>query len=63
MVYFFFIFYGGQRVAFDRSVATLAPCPFCGESIRAYPADTAEAGSEMRFLDSQCEHCGQTLER
>jgi len=60
IVYFFFILYGGQRVAFDRSMATLVPYPFCGNLVSARPG---ELGSESatRFLELVCNRCGQTL--
>jgi len=61
IVYFFFVFYGGQRAAFDRSVATQLPYPFCGQPVTACPANTTEPASTARFLDQTCAHCGQTL--
>ena len=61
IVYFFFVFYGGQRAAYDRSAATYSPCPFCGKAARVYSTNTTEQSSAARFLESQCPHCGQSL--
>src|SRR5260370_30840682 len=36
IVYFFFVFYGGQPAAFDRSVATPVPCPLFAQPAAAY---------------------------
>jgi hypothetical protein len=60
IIYFFFVFYGGQRVAFDRSVATKLPCPFCGNPVPAHPV---QPGSTLttRFLEPVCNQCGQAL--
>lgn len=61
MVYFFFIFYGGQRVAYDRSETTHSPCPFCGEPARVYRTKATEQSAGTRFLEPECPHCGQSL--
>jgi hypothetical protein len=61
IVYFFFIFYGGQRVAFNRSMARQVPCPLCSNPVPAYAATPSESTSGIRFLESECPHCGQKL--
>ena len=61
IVYFFFIFYGGQSAAFRRSMATRIPCPFCGTPQNAQSA--SRAGHQPLFLEPVCSHCGQTLNR
>jgi len=50
LVYFFFVFHGGQRVAYERTHQPEAMlCPYC-RSPQAGPG-------------SRCSHCGQTLSR
>jgi len=61
IVYFFFIVYGGQHVAFRRSAAIQAPCPCCGDPVAAQPIASSATTSETRFIEQQCPHCGQNL--
>ena len=60
-VYFFFIFYGGNIAAL-RSVAILAPCPFCQVPIPAISHRSKAQKSQVRFLEKTCEHCGHSLD-
>jgi peptidoglycan/LPS O-acetylase OafA/YrhL len=61
MVYFVFVFHGGQRAAFRRTVSKLVPCPSCGKPIAAQPSNLGQANSSLRFVDRECQHCGMTL--
>jgi hypothetical protein len=48
LVYFFFVFYGGQRAAYERTHQPNAvPCPYCRDA-HAVPG-------------SPCPRCGQTV--
>lgn len=48
LVYFFFVFYGGQKAAYERErLDTLVPCPYCGAA-RTIP-------------ETRCPGCGQTI--
>ena len=61
MVYFFFIFHGGQHAAFVRSRATHGPCPFCQKPVRALPPDGEEWTEMTRFVETECPHCNHAL--
>ena len=62
MVYFFFVFYGGQREAFHRTFSTELPCPFCRRPVRARQLDATGASSgATSFAEPQCPHCGHTF--
>jgi hypothetical protein len=40
LVYFFFVFYGGQRVAYERThLPHTEPCPYCqcADAVRGFP--------------------------
>jgi hypothetical protein len=53
MVYFFFVFYGGQRAAFNSRFPKPLRCPSCD----------AEIASEAAASEGQqrCPHCGQVF--
>jgi len=36
MVYFFFVFYGGQRAAYARRFPRTVPCPYCRKPVVAF---------------------------
>lgn len=56
IVYFFFVFYGGQRAAFRRRFERLTQCPSCKLEV------TVIQGPEGRIPEHQmCPHCGQPL--
>lgn len=58
LVYFFFVFYGGQRAAYARQALNdPAQCPHCGASL-SRRADHARA-ENGRDLKSRCPHCGR----
>jgi len=45
LVYFFFVFYGGQRAAYQRKrPPALTPCPYCG--------------NPLSVSDGRCSSCG-----
>lgn len=56
MVYFFFVFYGGQRSAFKRRFERSAQCPQCGEEVTVLQNWKATPYDVQR-----CAHCGQPL--
>lgn len=60
MVYFFFIFYGGQHASFRRTIRKTSQCPFCRKPLAAEPL-TDESAESLRFLEPHCRHCGQDL--
>src|SRR4051794_36560867 len=43
IVYFFFVFYGGQRVAFERRFVASVPCPNCEQPVNVYRSGDREA--------------------
>ena len=48
LVYFFFVFYGGQRAAYQgKRPHALTPCPYCR--------------SPRSVSNSRCSNCGQTI--
>jgi hypothetical protein len=61
MVYFFFVFYGGQSAAFRRCHRISVPCPYCKRPVTAFRDETA-ASEKVFFEVSRCPHCGQGLE-
>jgi hypothetical protein len=60
MIYAYFILHGGQQVAFDRSSSKSAPCPFCGNPLKALGYDD-QGPPTTRFAESVCPHCSHTL--
>ena len=60
IIYFFFIIYGGQRVAFRRSFPKKS-CPFCQGLVEVLPEDIHAPGVGTRFAERECPHCGQAL--
>jgi hypothetical protein len=61
MVYFFFVFYGGQRAAFERRFGASAPCPYCKHPVAALRGGNSAVDGECSYVDQNCPHCGQTL--
>lgn len=61
MVYFFFVFYGGQRAAFERHFITSAPCPYCKRPVAALRDGNRGIDGEYSYAERCCPHCGQTL--
>ena|SRR5581483_10254335 len=53
LVYFFFIFYGGQQAAFSRSLMS-TPCPFCKA-----PSPARVNDGLVHFSQPRCGNCGQ----
>jgi hypothetical protein len=62
IVYFFFIFYGGQHIAYTRKVGQQVPCPFCGILLSTRAPEGNDVASFARFLEPTCPNCGRTLE-
>jgi hypothetical protein len=60
MIYVYFIFHGGQHVAFNRSLSKCAPCPFCRNPVETLPYDV-QGTSATQFAESICPHCSHTL--
>ena len=56
MVYFFFVFYGGQHAALSSRLGS-SPCPFCGTPLPALRA----SGSSICFVESACTACWHPL--
>jgi hypothetical protein len=57
MVYFFFVFYGGQRAAFQRELRTTGRCPKCQESV----ISNLQGSGEPVFPPQKCPRCGLNL--
>jgi hypothetical protein len=61
IVYFFFVFHGGQRVAFKRRFGNPAKCPSCGADV---VARLGVHGTEPQISSKEaarCDSCGQAL--
>lgn len=61
MVYFFFVFYGGQREAFERHSVTFAPCPYCKRPVAALRDGYRTIDGEYSYSERECPHCGQAF--
>jgi len=61
MVSFFFIAYGGQRAAFERTASGLAPCPFCQNPQPAESRRIQGGPRKTWFVERQCRQCGQSF--
>jgi hypothetical protein len=61
MVYFFFVFHGGQFAAFDRRFGASVPCPYCKRPVAAFRDGDCARDGELSYAERQCPHCGQTL--
>jgi hypothetical protein len=61
MVYFFFVFYGGQTSAFKRRFATSTLCPACGSPAKTLQSGSGAANPSPSSIQHQCPHCGQIL--
>jgi peptidoglycan/LPS O-acetylase OafA/YrhL len=60
IVYFFFVFYGGQRTAFRRRFRKTVPCPTCGLSVLVFETGSDSSGSAVSNT-IRCRNCGQSL--
>jgi len=58
MVYFFFIFHGGQKEAFKNRVEKLKQCPYCD-----FPLESLQESKDhdINLSDRQCRRCGNHL--
>jgi hypothetical protein len=61
MVYFFFVFYGGQSAAFRRTHRIPVPCPYCKRQVTAFRDESGDT-VKVVFEVPRCPHCGQGLE-
>jgi hypothetical protein len=59
MVYFFFVFYGGQRAAFRRQLGTSGHCPHCKEPV--VQPEALQTRNEPVLAPAKCPHCGLNL--
>jgi endogenous inhibitor of DNA gyrase (YacG/DUF329 family) len=58
MVYFFFVFYGGQRAAYESRFISTSPCPHCQQPVAVTGESSQGKGSN---LEQRCPHCGQRI--
>jgi hypothetical protein len=61
MVYFFFVFYGGQRAAIGPRFKISTPCPHCGLQVIAFRAGDGTSDPITSYDNRECLHCGQPL--
>jgi hypothetical protein len=61
IVYFFFVFYGGQTAAFKSRFAKSSPCPSCRLPVEALPTGRDTPNPLSSSTQRQCPHCGQIL--
>jgi len=61
MVYFFFVFYGGQRAAFERRLTRMGPCPYCNQPVAYFHNGDSATGEKRSSLEKQCASCSVTL--
>ena len=61
MVYFFFVFYGGQRAAFERHSVPSAPCPYCKRPVTALRDGNGTIDGEYSYAKRGRPHCGQAF--
>lgn len=61
MIYFFFVFHGGQAAAFKRRNRIDVPCPYCKHPVTAFRDEQNAPDLSHLYEDQQCRHCGQTL--
>jgi len=61
IVYFFFVFYGGQRAAFQRELGTTGRCPKCRESVMSDQIQNLQGSGKPVPPPQKCPHCGLNL--
>jgi len=62
LVYFFFIFYGGQQAAFESQLGTeIEACPYCGEPLSVVGRRDTAGPARSTSVENQCPRCCQTL--
>ncbi|MGA8368077.1 MAG: hypothetical protein ACLQMT_08570 [Candidatus Acidiferrales bacterium] len=61
IVYFFFVFYGGQRAAFKRRFERPTPCPYCKLPVKTLQTGLGATDSMTSGVRRQCPHCGHPL--
>ena len=61
IVYFFFVFYGGQRAAFKRRFERSTPCPYCKLPVTALQTGSGTPDPITSYAQRKCPHCGQPL--
>ena len=60
IVYVFFVFYGGQKAAYNRLFRKSSRCPNCKLPVTTRRTDDGVPGS-VTPPNQQCPHCGQLL--
>jgi len=61
MVYFFFVFYGGQHAAHSNRFGRPARCPHCGLRVTALQTGDGTPDPIAAEGRRQCPHCGKPL--
>jgi hypothetical protein len=61
IIYCYFLFHGGQLVAFNRTHSNSAPCPFCRNPVRTLIPEAQGALTAPEFAEPQCPACGHAL--
>jgi hypothetical protein len=61
MVYFFFVFYGGQRAAYESRSKSTLPCPYCHEPVDVVSGGNRTSDGKSSPFKQQCPHCGQDI--
>ena len=61
IVYFFFVFYGGQRAAFKSRFEKSTHCPYCMLPVTAHQIGSGTPAPITSESQRQCPHCGHPL--
>ena len=61
IVYFFFVFYGGQRAAFKSRFEKSTQCPYCMLPVTAHQIGSGTPDPITSESQRQCPHCGHPL--
>jgi hypothetical protein len=61
IIYFFFVFYGGQKAAFKSRFEKSTKCRYCKLRVTAHHGGSGTADLITSEAQKQCPHCGQPL--
>lgn len=61
IVYFFFVFYGGQKAAFKSRFEKSTKCRYCKMRVTVHHGGSGTADPITSEAQQQCPHCGQPL--
>ena len=62
IVYFFFIFHGGQSAAFRRRFQKTIACPHCNSPVVILQNKNSSASTTpLQTIEFLCPHCGQSV--